>query len=387
MSKIQPAARWYDFTSFDLDLNKTLEILRRHCKKWAFQLEKAPQTEKLHYQGRFCLQVKDRIAGLKKKMSTEWHFSPTNKNAQNNFDYVTKSDTRVDGPWCSWDDSSSAKDILQIVELRPWQQKVVDSTTYDDYRSINVIVDAAGNNGKSIFSKWAVVKGLAIRVPLQEHMRDMIRQVCDLPIRKLYIFDLPRAVSKEQLNQFWSAVEEIKNGSVYDDRYHYQQRNFTPPAVWIFTNTKPNEARMSCDRWKIWTIVDNDLVRISLSTRKSGEIINEIQATKNKLAMLEEELAITREAEEREAKRKLEETLQMNEAAVRACKLRATIDALDPEDEDYDLTYKLLSKQLAKLEEEAKKQTETAVEAAEKELAELDQALKALNDNVAEGDA
>ncbi len=68
--------------------------LKEKCKKWCFQLEEGDGGY-IHYQGRISLKVKSRHGPQR----TGAHWSPTtNENRDNNF-YVTKPETRINGPW------------------------------------------------------------------------------------------------------------------------------------------------------------------------------------------------------------------------------------------------------------------------------------------------
>ncbi len=84
--------------------------------------------------------------------------------------------------------------------------------------------------------------------------KDILRMVCDTKTAKLYVFDMPRAMKKEKLNGFYSAIESIKDGYAYDDRYSFKEKVFDCPAIWIFSNMPPINEYLSVDRWKVWTI-------------------------------------------------------------------------------------------------------------------------------------
>jgi hypothetical protein len=56
--------------------------------------------------------------------------------------------------------------------------------------------------------------------------------------------------------QFYSAVETIKDGYAYDDRYSFKEKVFDCPNIWIFCNVLPDLNLLSMDRWKIWDIDD-----------------------------------------------------------------------------------------------------------------------------------
>ena len=67
-------------------------------------------------------------------------------------------------------------------------------------------------------------------------------------------FDMPRAMSKESLHGFYSAIEQIKKGKLYDCRYHYKSYWIDSPRIFIFTNKLPDMKLLSADRWRLWFI-------------------------------------------------------------------------------------------------------------------------------------
>jgi len=72
------------------------------------------------------------------------------------------------------------------------------------------------------------------------------------------VSDLVNCSVPEVPDAMSAAIEEIKNGYAYDDRYRFQEAMFEPPHVWVFTNTMPDTKLLSLDRWKFWTITDDN---------------------------------------------------------------------------------------------------------------------------------
>jgi hypothetical protein len=58
----------------------------------------------------------------------------------------------------------------------------------------------------------------------------------------------------------WSAVESIKNGFAWDDRYSYREKYFDCPNIWVFSNQCPDMSMLSEDRWKLWEVRNKVLV-------------------------------------------------------------------------------------------------------------------------------
>ncbi len=252
----------WDFTVFtETSYVQVRSLLKLHCKKWCFQEESCPTSGRAHFQGRISLGLKRRLSGLKKLfLETPLdlaHWSVTScENRDNNF-YVTKDDTRIGGPYADTDDDVYIpRQIRELPGLLPWQQSVVDISKCWDTRTVYCIHDPEGNIGKSTLCTYMRVHRLGFVIPFANDFRDIMRMVMDAPIKTCFLIDMPKAIRKEKLYQMWSAIEEIKNGRAYDDRYKYRECIFDSPQVFVFTNTLPDPTMLSQDRWKICHIRD-----------------------------------------------------------------------------------------------------------------------------------
>jgi len=257
----------YDKNVDDNNLNLVLiNILREFCKKFVFQLE-CGESNYYHFQGRLSLIKKKRISTLI-EFAQQYpelagiHWSPTCGNSSN-FNYVMKKDTRVAGPWS--DETVIPTETTQMKmfkswSLKPWQSKLIDSTNTFCLRSIDLVFDSAGNAGKSLFSEYMEYTGAAEEVPPFRLMDDIFQWVCSRPIKPIYIVDMPRGMKKDRLGDFYSGIEIIKNGVAYDKRYSAKKIRFDRPRIIVFTNEIPNLELMSHDRWKVWTIKDENLL-------------------------------------------------------------------------------------------------------------------------------
>lgn len=237
---------------------------RQWCKKWCFQLEMGENKHYLHFQGRISLKYKKRKLQLAKELKEDGrltgHISETSSINRRNFFYVTKEETRMEGPWC--DDETKLviaadyipRQVREMGPLRPFQQHVVDSVNDWDTRTINVILDQQGNNGKTLLKGYLRAHKLARPLPYSNDYKDMMRMVCGMPTSKCYIIDMPRALTKNNLQQCYAAVETIKDGYAYDDRYKFREKYFDCPIIWVLSNKIPDIRYLTQDRWKFWRI-------------------------------------------------------------------------------------------------------------------------------------
>lgn len=246
---------------------------RELFKKWTFQLEEGHDTGFLHYQGRGSLYKKLRVGqavALVHKLFPSAHVSPTSSEVATLGDafYVTKLDTRVLGPW---DDREREKFTPYQYEgmeatLLPWQKVVWDSADVREPRIVNCVYDPVGENGKSTIAMLMDLHGRGLDVPPVNDSKELVATVCDILTSKeerdpkCIFVDMPRAMDKSKLHGIYGAIEQIKKGKVYDLRYKYREWWFHAPQVWVFTNIEPDLSLLSRDRWRVWTIVDKQIV-------------------------------------------------------------------------------------------------------------------------------
>lgn len=240
------------------------DVLKSLCRQWCFQKEVGELRGTPHFQGRLCLKEKMRLQTLKNKLKGTClegcHLSPTSAANKGNTFYVMKETSRVDGPWS--EKSSSCYIPTRVRNFVPfrWQQKLIDISVENDDRKIHVVYDPAGGTGKSTLMTYMVTHGKAECIPPMKDHKDIMRMVMNLPKKGCYFVDLPRASDKRHMVNMWAALETVKSGMAYDDRYEFRREFFEPPNIVVFTNVIPDRALLSEDRWVVWSIEGNDLV-------------------------------------------------------------------------------------------------------------------------------
>lgn len=252
-----------DSDGVDISHQTIISRLKGIAKKYVFQLEEG-ESGYIHYQGRMSLAKKKRKPELLVLFGGDApnYLEPTCNKEYTTGDmfYQTKVDTRVAGtePWRDDDVVTYIpKQIRQIKELRPFQKTIIERLGEWDTRAINVVYDTSGCIGKSTLVGWCRAHRLARCLPTVTDCKDMMRMVCDMPTHTSYIIDMPRCMNKERLGGFYSAVEMLKDGYAYDDRYSFKEKVFDCPNIWIFTNDLPDNSYASRDRWKLWCISED----------------------------------------------------------------------------------------------------------------------------------
>lgn len=259
----------YDFTipkDKNPDVNIICKSLTEWCKKWVFQEEKSDKGYE-HFQGRVSLIKKGRLSELIGKTKDvfkgiHWSITCNTVHEGQQFNYVMKADTRVAGPWSDQTHEEPPPLTRQLIKFReqtprPWQVKLESLVQEEDDRSIKLIVDLVGNSGKSIFAEYLEYMGLAWEIPPFRAMEDIMQCVMSIKTKKCYLIDMPRAMKKDKLSEFYAGLEALKNGVCYDKRYSFKKRRMDRPQVVVFTNRDPCWAYMSLDRWEIYDMDAN----------------------------------------------------------------------------------------------------------------------------------
>lgn len=277
------ACAMWDFRMSAAGVTSDEIITQLKCiaKKYSFQLEKGDTTGYLHYQGRFSLIKKHRKPELMKmfnKIPVPNYLEPTLNTTYFTGDmfYVTKEETRVEGPWNEKNEKKyiprQYRDMLE--KLYPYQKYIYDSASVFDTRIINMIYCPRGNVGKTTIASVCQLFATGVMLPPVNDAEKLVQACCDICEKKdtrqpspIFI-DLPRSMNKEKLNGIYSAIEQIKNGYLYDLRYAYKEYWIDSPQIWVFSNIEPELNMLSLDRWRVWE-VDEDK---NLKTYKKNDV-------------------------------------------------------------------------------------------------------------------
>ncbi len=248
---------------FGLDFHRVARLLNDWCKKWVFQREVgAGGTE--HLQCRISLVKKKRYDEVISQVPLKGHWSRTCTTVHKgqNFNYVMKADSRVQGPWCDTDYEEPPPLTRQLRNfmqhsMRPWQTQVLGWCDEEDDRSIKMIYDTVGNSGKSIMAEYLEYHEKAFELPPMRVMEDIMQFVYSFKTQKVYLIDMPRAMKKDKLGEFYAGLECLKNGVCYDKRYCGKKRRMDRPQIIVFTNVLPEWSFMSADRWEVFEMLSD----------------------------------------------------------------------------------------------------------------------------------
>lgn len=250
----------YEFRYSENEYTKDdiINFLTGIAKAYVFQLEQGDSGYR-HFQGRLSLIKKRRKhEALSLFTVPPEFFEPTaTVNMTKDAFYQMKIDTRVAGPYKDTDEQKKLTHQLRLynkLTQYQWQDRLQEMATEFDMRTIDLIYDPNGHEGKSIFCEHLEFIGIAEEIPPYRLMDDIFQWVYCRPKKKCYLIDMPRGMKKDKLGDFYSGIEVIKNGVAFDKRNFAKKERFDRPRIYVFTNMLPCFKLMSADRWKIWTI-------------------------------------------------------------------------------------------------------------------------------------
>jgi len=246
-------------------------VLVKLAKKFVFQLEEGEETQFKHWQIRMSLFGKTRFGAFSRdimpKIPGRWSVTSTPALEGNQFNYVMKDQTRLEGPWSDKDKvrdppemTPQLADFIKLAnedKLYPWQKKCIQFAKARDDRRIMFVYDPNYNSGKSILCEYMEYLRIGEEIPPYPCFEDIIQFVMCQPKATCYMFDMPAAQKKQNMSQMYTGLEMLKNGFCYDKRYNGKKQRIARPAIIVFTNTPPVMGLIAPDRIQTWLVGKN----------------------------------------------------------------------------------------------------------------------------------
>lgn len=221
---------------------KALKVMikKNDCKRWIIGFEEGTNGYR-HYQIRL-VSSNDAFFDWCKAHIPSAHVE---KAGTERDDYERKS-----GDFISSDDTNQIRQI-RFGNLRQNQKEIMNIVRNQNDRQIDVFLDPEGNRGKTWLTIHLWERGLALVVPRSVGTaRQLSAYICSAYKGQPYIIiDIPRAGKID--NALYETMEEIKDGLVFDERYHAQCRNIRGARLIVFTNKPLDKKALSHDRWRL----------------------------------------------------------------------------------------------------------------------------------------
>lgn len=263
-----------------VSIESLTKTLRQASTQWVFQEETASRR---HYQCCFKTSYRMRHRTLLKLMSDLLECDDTLLTLQSMSGtwssavaYCTKDDTRTAGPFYSDDnlieyDGSDVNFLKDLYKRLPWQRSLLNIlleegeekfTTPDD-RTIIWVNDPIGKSGKSKLVKYLFMNYSNVTEISFGSSNQLRTALIALGRKTCYFIDIPRTIGPEDsLATMLSVIEKLKGGFLTSTMYgKFTSLVMPPPHIVIFANRAPDSAWLSKDRWNIYEIDKDKLLK------------------------------------------------------------------------------------------------------------------------------
>nr|DAL02127.1 MAG TPA: Rep protein [Smacoviridae sp.] len=214
-------------------------IERNDCKRWIIGKETGQEGYK-HWQMRLETS-NDSFFDWCKKNVPYAHV----EEATDTWEYERK-----EGKFWSSEDTSEIRSVRFGTPTQK-QREIINTARKQSIREVDVWYDPSGNHGKTWLSIHLYELGKAMVVPRASTTAEKLSAYVCSAYRgeEFIILDIPR--SRKISPELYEAIEEIKDGLVYDHRYSGRCRNIRGVHVIVFTNNKLDVSKLSHDRWRL----------------------------------------------------------------------------------------------------------------------------------------
>lgn len=231
------------------DIEKLLALPVPIVPRFVFQEETGLEGTR-HLQGILCF--KKRVRPFTLPLSPRIHWEGT-RNVKASIAYCQKEETRTGEVYIRGfrPDYTITRDESW---WKPWMDPIVDLVNEEpDYRKIHWFWDPIGNIGKTVLCKWLFLNTERC-VVLSGKAADMKNCIVNYMTThdgrppKTILVSIPRA-SLTYVS--YTGLEEIKDMFFFSGKYEGGMVCGPNPHLIIMANERPDESKMSADRWAV----------------------------------------------------------------------------------------------------------------------------------------
>lgn len=260
IKQISPAVHWiFTWNNYKAsDILELLQMLKKH--KYVFQEETGDEGTP-HLQGyvHFCTKVRPKS----EIPVPEIHWEKC-KRIKSSIDYCSKFKTRTGKCYTNMEGVEPLVDPMVGKTYRKWQIDLerILSEPPDD-RTIYWIYEPKGGAGKTTWMKSMCIRHNAL--VLEGKPADIKCGIQKWKERgrptRLLFFSFVRDTNWKRFK--FPAMEASKDGIFFSGKYESDMALYNNPHVVCFANVPPRREGLSLDRWKIYEIINEELVQDS----------------------------------------------------------------------------------------------------------------------------
>lgn len=244
------------------DGDRLSKLFYFNCRWFRIQEEIGAQGTP-HLQGVCCFNGKMRLKQLKDYYCNRSHWEPTRSAFAN--DYCYKKDTATGKFWEKEDKLAKAKKELKTKSPLLTQKIMIDMLREDQLEIVNLFKEKCPWNDRKIIWLWEALggwgKSFVVKylidncgaIMLSGASSDAINGIFSYiketnTVPPIIIFDIPRC---NQGHISYNAIEQIKNGCIFNSKYETGMLRFDTPHIIVFANEEPEYSKLSRDRWDV----------------------------------------------------------------------------------------------------------------------------------------
>merc|ERR1711873_185914 len=158
------------------------------------------------------------------------------------------------------------------VVLKPWQMELMKHIDNPSDRKILWVQGEKCGEGKTWFQKY--VQSLLGRrrvvaggINIHSNSASIAHALSKRPLATtdIFLFNIGKARNREQEVNY-SFIEDLKDRNVFASKYHSKELMIkVPNIVMVFSNSTPDVKELARDRWEIFSIENDELVKRQIS--------------------------------------------------------------------------------------------------------------------------
>ena len=151
------------------------------------------------------------------------------------------------------------------VELKPWQESLLEYVQQPCDREIFWIIGKEGNEGKNWFQKyvksWLGARRVVTGIDIKANNASIFQALrkCPIVTADIFLFNIGKSMKKfDQIN--YDALEKMKDGEAFASKYDSQQLKIRVlNVVMVFSNSPPDVKELAKVRFRVFNINNNQL--------------------------------------------------------------------------------------------------------------------------------
>ena len=162
------------------------------------------------------------------------------------------------------ENQSDFKDVGNV-ELKPWQESLLEYVQQPCDREIFWVVGKEGNEGKNWFQKyvksWLGARRVVTGIDIKANSASIFQALrkCPIVTADIFLFNIGKSMKKfDEIN--YDALEKMKDGEAFASKYDSQQLKIrVPNVVMVFSNSPPDVRELAKVRFRVFNINNNQL--------------------------------------------------------------------------------------------------------------------------------